>query len=472
VGLLGAGASETLSPARIFSEADIARHLQVWERLVDQKPDGSLYNRLAEDFSHNHDGSVWKIKLPSGVLFHDGSPFTAHDVVYSLKWYLNPANKAEGLAELTGLVTSSGIRARDRTTVELRLPQPSVVLPTILADRTLLIFKKGTTTFTHPIGTGPFKFVSWTPGERTLLARNPHYRVHGGPYVAKLELISITDPTARVNALLAGQIDALADLDTTLVRTVRSNSNMKILRIHGGQCTVQTMWCDTPPFDDNRVREAFRLMVNRPQVVANALNNYGSLGNDLLDKGVDVDYDSSLPQRRYDPQQAKALLKSAGHQNLTVTLTTSSASVGMLESSTLIQQQAQAAGVTINLNNVPADEFYAKYNGATYFNCSAWSTRSLDTLISQIYLKTSPFNETHWFNPSFDALYLASRKVFDPKRRKAMLWDLQRMLYQDGGHIIWGYRDNVDAISKRVHGITPSVVRALGQYDFLNAYLK
>src|SRR5882672_3041820 len=85
VGMFGGGASETLDPNLSNTDIDIARAHVLFERLVDFNPDGSLFNQLAEEFSPNADGSVWKIKLRSGALWHDGSPFTAQDVVYTLR---------------------------------------------------------------------------------------------------------------------------------------------------------------------------------------------------------------------------------------------------------------------------------------------------------------------------------------------------------------------------------------------------
>src|SRR5919201_3786416 len=150
VGMVGGGASETLHPAKALNEVDIARVRLLFERLVDFKPDGSLYNQLAEDFSPTPDAKNWKIKIRKGVHFHDGSLLTAHDVVYSLQWVINPANKANAQSQLS-FIKPQNIRALDRYTVQIVLDQPNSMLRTTLSNRAVNIFKNHTTDFSKPI---------------------------------------------------------------------------------------------------------------------------------------------------------------------------------------------------------------------------------------------------------------------------------------------------------------------------------
>ncbi|TGR60130.1 peptide ABC transporter substrate-binding protein, partial [bacterium M00.F.Ca.ET.194.01.1.1] len=93
------------------------------------------------------------------------------------------------------------------------LKQPYALLPQVLGSKVMFLVKDGTTDFEKPIGTGPFKFVSWSRGQRVTLARSDNYRTAGQPYLDGVEFIAINDPTARMNALVAGQVDAVAQLD-------------------------------------------------------------------------------------------------------------------------------------------------------------------------------------------------------------------------------------------------------------------
>ncbi len=328
--------------------------------------------------------------------------------------------------------------------------------------------KDGTRNFNTPNGTGPWKFKSWTRGKRSLFLAHDQYRVHDGPYIAELETISITDPAARVNALSAGQVDVIQGLPANLVKATRANAKLRLLIAQTGAFTPQTMRVDTPPFNDVRVRQAIRLLVDRRQIVSNALAGLGRVGNDLFCP-FDPNYASSLPQRQHDPEKARALLKAAGKSDLTVEIYTSNAAPAMLESSTLIAQQAKDAGVTIKLDEVPTDQYWSlKYLKAP-FACSGWGQRSLESQILQAVDSKAPYNETAWKNAKFDKLTADARKTLDPKKRKEYYFEAQKMLYDSGGFIIWGFPYSIDAHSVRVKGLKKSTARALGYYNFTDA---
>ena len=469
VGMVGGGSSETLNPNNAITEIDIARAHSLYERLVEFHPDGSLYNQLAEDISHNADGTVWTIKVRPHVQWHDGSLLTADDVVYSLRYILDPANKAQGAADIAYLKPNN-IQQVDGSTVKIRLDQPLATLPTSLSSRALYIFKTGTKTFDRPVGTGPFKIKSWTRGERSLFVRHDGYRAHGGPYLDEVEIISIDDPTTRLNSLSAGQIDAMAFLDLKLVATVKANPNLRLLEADTGGYPAQFMQVDRAPFNDNRVRQAFRLMVDRHQIVNTALLGYAKLGNDLACP-FDPDYASEIPQRPYDPEKAKFLLKQAGREGLTASLYTGDVSPGVLDSSVLLVEQAKKAGVTITLNKDTPSQYWSDKYMKLPFECTYWGQRPLDSQIAQALNAKGPFNETNWHRPAFDKITDEARRTLDPKKRHDLWVEAQRVLWNEGGYIIWGFPKYIDATSAKVHGITPSSARPLGWYTFGDAYL-
>jgi peptide/nickel transport system substrate-binding protein len=468
VGMFGGGASETLDPNLSNTDIDIARAHVLYERLVDFNPDGSLFNQLAEEFSPNSDGSVWKIKLRSGVLWHDGSPFTAQDVVYTLRYVLDPANKAQGGADIA-FVKPDKIRALDPLSVEITPEQPIAVLPTSLSSRALYIFKDGTKSFDAPIGTGPFAFKSFKRGERSLFVRNPHYRIADRPYLDELEIISINDPTTRLNALIGGQIDAMMYVDAKLIPVAQANPGIKLLIADSGTYPGQVMQTDTFPFDDNRVRQAFRLMINREEMIKVALGGYGKIGNDLACP-YDPDYAREIPQRAYDPDKAKFLIKQAGREGATVPLYTGDIGQGMLESSILIAQYAEKVGIKVTLDKAPAETYYTDKFMKVPFQCTNWGQRPLDSQIAQAFNHGAPYNESHWERPDFDKLTNEARRTLDPKKRRELWVAAQQMLWDDGGYIIWGFPQLIDAHSSKVHGFVPSSARPLGWFTFTDVY--
>ena len=469
VGMVGGGTSETLDPNRSLNEIDIARTHVLFDQLTDIGPGGEIVNVLAEEFSPNADGSVWKIRVRSGVTFHDGSPLRAQDVAYSFRYILDPETKSQGAKELTFLQPQN-VRAVDDTTVELELDQPIVMLPVVLSSRAIYMFKEGTKDFEQPIGTGAFKFEKWTRAERSLFSRHDGYWRNGRPHLDELEIIAIDDASARVNALAAGQIDALAHLDPKLAKVVEANPNLETLNKPSGVYTCQYMFVDVPPFDDPMVREAMRLLVDRQQIVDNALLGFGRVGNDLSN-WFDTDYAGELPQRAHDPEKARDLLKKAGHDNLSISLATSDVAVGMVDSSTLIAEQAKQAGVTVNIDKAPADQYWSTHYLQTPFGCTHWGYRPLDSQIAQGMNSNAPFNETHWMREDFDKLTNEARKTLDEGKRRELWVAAQTMLWEEGGYIIWGFLDNLDAHANKVKGLEGSVVRPLGWYAFEDVWL-
>jgi peptide/nickel transport system substrate-binding protein len=468
VGIIGGAASETLDFNQALAEMDTARALNLFEGLTDFDSEGKSYNVLAEELVPNADASVWTIKVRPDVEFHNGKQLSADDVVFSLKYMLDPANKAQGAGSLTGLQPRN-IRRKDAMTVELKLDRPNAFLSDVLGDRAVKIFAEGTD-FASPVGTGPFKFESWKRGDRSLFVKHAAYW-NGEPYLDELELVSISDANARVNALKAGQIDGLSQADLTLVDTITGNPALTLLEKVGGQYTGLYVDSTAKPFTDNNVRQALRFLCDREQMVANALRGKGKIGNDLP-CWFDEFYAGDIPQRAHDPEKAKSLLAAAGLENATFTLQTSDPAPAMLESSTLFAQQAKEAGITVKLRKWPTDQYYSKAFNHYPFAATNWGGRPLSSQIALAYLKSSPYNETKWVDSGFEALIQKAFATPDVDKRKPIMVEAQQMLFDEGATIIWGFLPNIDAISAKVHGITPSVIRSMGNYDFRKAWIE
>ena len=135
---------------------------------------------------------------------------------------------------------------------------------------------------------------------------------------------------------------------------------------------------------------------------------------------------------------------------------------------TLIAEQAKKVGVTIRLDRVPADSYYSDKYLKAPFASSQWSQKPLDTQILQALDSKAPYNETGWRNARFDKLTRTARRTLDSRRRRELYIEAQRMLYDEGGYIIWGFPNLIDAASKRVRGLKTSSARSLGYYDFLD----
>jgi peptide/nickel transport system substrate-binding protein len=469
VGMSTGGPSDTLDPNAAVSTVDAARADGLFDHLTTLAIDGSTQLELAESIEPNSNARVWTIKLRKGVVWHDGSPFTADDVIYTLRRIGAPKSTLAGVSTVAVMDLPS-LKKIDPYTLQIPLHVPIADLAPSFSIFYMAIVKDGTTSFKQPIGTGPFKFQSWKAGESSTFGRNPRYWLDSMPYVDKLVLNSITDPTARLNALLGGQVDCVELLSFAQAKAMRASGQIQLLIPKPVNIVPMTMAIDTPPFNDVLVRQAFRLIAGRPQLVGVAQDGFGAVGNDLFGKGFPY-YDSQLPQRVQDIGQAKFLLKKAGHEKLSVTLNSSTVAPGMLESATAFAAQAQKAGVTVTIKNIPAADYYGSGYLKYGFGQSQWNADTIPQWMEQAVVKGAPYNETHWNIPSFNDLFIRARGELGPAKRAAMYDELQSILWHSGGYIIWGLVPFIDGLAKNVHGATPNPAQDLSNYMFRQYWL-
>jgi peptide/nickel transport system substrate-binding protein len=468
VSFASAGTAETLSPLIAVTPIDQARVQQLYDPLIITNPDFSTSPGLALEWNHNADATMWEIKLRPGVTFHNGKDFGADDVIYSMKQMAKPSSYA---LPFVSNINARDIKKVDKLTVQVPLTAPDADLPSNFAQYNTWIFQDGETDFKHPVGTGPFVYQSFTPGQQSVFTRNANYWQSPKPYVDTLKIIGITDNGARLNALLSGQIDAMGMLPTAEAKAHQSTGDIVVLTGKSPQPVMFYMDVTKPPFNNNDVRTAMKLIVDRPAMIEGALNGFGSVGNDIVGKGLPY-YDTSLPQRAQDIEQAKSLLRRAGQQNLTVELQTSQIIPGFVESATLLAQQAKAAGVTINLKQVPANSYYnpSLLYLKMAFAETQWAITGIKFFYLQALAKDAPYNETHYVSASFSDLLNKAIGETDKTKAQGYWNQVQSIQYNQGGYIDWVAADWVDGLSTKVKGMVPSGAGALGNMSFMDAY--
>ncbi len=446
IGTAFGGPTDSLDPGAANQGADYYRTDALFDALCYLDTNYKVQLQLAQSLEPNAKGTLWTVRLRSGVKWHDGKPLTADDVIYTLK----RDQKLQLVGTYaTDVIDFSGLKKLDALTLQIPLTVARADYPLDLCAP-LNIVPDGATDFRHPIGTGPFKYVSFSPGRSSLFAKNPDYWVPGRPYVDFLEITTIADPTSRVNALLAGEVDAIDQMSFAAGRQYKETTAFQLIETRSGNILPLTMACDIAPFDDPRVRRAMRLIANRPALVEAAQLGFGQVGNDIEGKGQ-PGYPTAVAQRVQDLGEARSLLKAAGHEKLTVTLNTSALQPGMLESSTAYAQQAKAAGVNVIINNISPADYYGPQYLKYPFGVSGWADLPIEQFMASALVPGAPYNETHWHNPAFNALYNQARGTFDAAARDQLLVQAQEMLYNEGGYLIWGLTPNLDGYAKHVH---------------------
>jgi peptide/nickel transport system substrate-binding protein len=460
VGVAGGSSSDIIDGQDIVTNPDQARLMAGFETLVTFDKNFKLrFQGLASEVSPNKKGDVWTIRVRSGIEFHNGKTLGAADVMYSLRRLVDPKLKLFGGAALSSL-DPNRMKKMDKRTVRLHLKHPDVTILDALGQYVAGIVPVGYSRHAigkaHPnVGTGPYKLKSFNPGQQSVHVRNKNYWRHGQPYFDQVVIIDFPDDTARVNALLGGQVDAISNIPPAQVAIVKAHAGTKVLESPTAQWTPICMRVDAAPFNDKRVRQAMRLIANRPQMVKQALAGHGHVGNDMY-APFDTAYDHALPQRHQDITKAKSLLKAAGHQHLVVDLQSTNGALGMNEGAQVFAQQARAAGVTVNVKILDGGTFY----GAQYlkwpFSTDFWGTRNYLSQVAAGSLPTSPYNETHWpdkADKKFLRLYAEALRTVNRKKRFEIEHEMMQLEYQHGGYIVWGFSNFLDGYSSKVHGL-------------------
>jgi peptide/nickel transport system substrate-binding protein len=447
IGVSGGGPTETQDAHLGGFTADTARQYQLYDRLVTRDSNFKLVLELADTFTPNKTGNIWTIRVKKGVKFHNGRELTADDVIFTINRVLNPATKAIRAGALSG-VDAAKMKKVDKYTVSVTLKSANVTFDEIFSNYAMGIVPVGYNP-ASPVGTGPFKYKSFTPGVKSVYTKNAAYWRTGEPYVDSVEIISIPDETARVNALISGQVDAITDLPNSQVSTVKANKKLKVINAKTGAYVPIAMNAQKAPFNNPDVRKAFRLMIDREAVVKQAYSGYAQMGNDVIGR-YDEGYNTKLPQRDYDPEKAKALLKKSGVTIPAMDLRTEDDAAGMLTIPQIFALNAKQAGVTVNVTT-PSD-FWDGWPGAATFQMDYYINRTYLEGATLVYCGGDYAKETGWSNPEFEALIAKALKTPNKALRNEMIADAQKIEYDDGAYIVTSFYNKLDASSAKVDG--------------------
>lgn len=450
VGFVGGGASDTLDGAVATNLGDIARAINMYDTLMYRDDDYELRPMLATSITPNSDATVWTATLRSDVKFSDGRQMTADDVVASIERIIDPEDPKNGAA---GLAALDEVVAIDDVTVEFRLSTPDSTLDDSLAQYSNPIVPADFDP-KMPVGTGPFMLSSFVPAQLTVLEANPHYWGDEGPYLDTIELLNFNDTDALINALLSTQVDVVAQIPAALSEVIASDTRMRVLESETGMWLPFTMRSDVAPFDDERVRQAFRLAADRDQMINQVLSGHGQVGNDMY--GLYDPAYPEFPQRTQDIAEAKRLLAEAGYPDgLEVELVTAPIQAGVVEAAQVYAEQAAKAGITVKIKRMDLTSYWGGYLDYP-FSQSFWYTRNFLPQANQGSMPDSPFNESHWDDDEFVDLVKQARAETDQAARNELIEQAQRVLYDRGSLIIWGFANQLDAYQYYVGGLVPN----------------
>ncbi|MEU9381730.1 ABC transporter substrate-binding protein [Streptomyces sp. NPDC048279] len=453
---VGGGASETLDFFNAPAALDLVR-ARAWHgtlgNLDPSGPDGVRYGVL-KGIDISDDLSAYTLHIRPGVRFTDGSALTAADILHSLSTLAG-----KSALPVYRLAAANFDLAHAKADGDLK-----VVLPTlrpiadgrmILCQGNFLVVKDGTRNFRKGMPScGPFRLTEFTAGQGSAFERYDDHYGHV-PHLDGLELRSIADSTARAGALTSGEIDFAHDLSPVTARTLGGDGKVELVPTKSPYLVGLSfqMNMSVKPFDDPRVRQAFKLAVDREAMVKTVFYGNAQTGNDLPSIGF-PDYAQGLPQRAHDPERARALLKEAGADGMKVTLTTGPETPGMVEMATLFVEDLKKVGVRASVRELPAGQLYADFPAYAALPLAGSYQMPIPALSAyQMSMAGGSPSAFGWKDSATDALVAKARAESDRAEATKLGTHAQRSRWEDGNQVLPVFKPNLNAQAKGVRGI-------------------
>ncbi|MGH2627207.1 MAG: ABC transporter substrate-binding protein, partial [Anaerolineales bacterium] len=405
----------------------------VFDTLVMLDSEGKIVPGLAE--SWRAAPLTWTFTLRRNVKFHNGRPMTADDVVYSINRIRDPATKSPRAGDFAEV---ESIRATGPYTVVIRLKRPFSPLLAKLAFSTNVVVPKEVVQKdgdlnTNPIGTGPFRFVSYTPQQRLVLVRSGDYwgtdQGRGLPYLVRIEFIFLPDAVARATALRTGAVDWIEYVPASEVQSLRNDPNIEVVGGLSANFRALYMNNEVPPFNNVKVRQAVAWSINRKEIIDTALFGVGgieSVGSTIPPKNY-----YTVSKNLYDKidlTKARQLLAEAGHPNgFEAELYVTSTYDFLRTPAELIQ--AQLGRIGIRLRIVAADwSVYLPTALASKFTLTILGTSGQsdpDDFLYGSFKTGAPLNLNKYSDATVDRLLEQGRATADQAARKRIYEQVQ-----------------------------------------------
>lgn len=423
----------------------------IWDSLALLVGD-KIQNQLAESVTPNADATEWTVRLRAAK-FSDGSPVTADDAFASLKTLAASPNFAQFWSDFDP--ERSWVADPSTLVIALKRPRADFVEATLsLAS---IVMPKGQSD--PRVGSGAYRLESGTAATGFILVASDHY--YGPrPSITRVELRTIPDAGARQNALTSGQVDLALDLSATGAQILRSNPSIGVIRMGGGSASAMTLILNTrtAPFRDPDLRRAMKAAIDREQLVKVVFDGQGSVGNDLIGLGL-PGYDKAIGQRKRDVDFARHTFAAKGIRELT--LKSSEIAPGMNNAAELIKQQLAEVGVTLTIDQVDPTTFYSDMPSllSTPFLTSYYVNRTVAASLPFSVGANSPYNFSGFSSPTVQSALESAQGEMDSQKRQDYYDAAQREIHDNGGEVIWAYKDTISGVARGVE--IPSVTQGI-----------
>lgn len=425
--------------------------MNVFEGLLAFDQTGAFIPAIAESYEISSDNLTYTFHIKKGIAFHDGKPCTAKDVKYTY----------EKLAGLSGGEALNATLKAELAKVET--PDDSTVVLTLskmdagfLSKATISICEENyADNGTKPIGTGPYKFVEYIPGQKVVLEKNPVYSTIDGrkPSVNRVEFVIMTDENAKLMALKTGDLD-IAGISSNNIQALGAGFHI----VQGPQNMVQVFALNNSvkPLDNLKVRQAINYAINKEEIISSVMNSSGTRVDSFLSPSMKLYYNDKLTAYNQDIEKAKALLKEAGYEKgFTISCTVPSNYQTHVDTAQVIKDQLSKIDVTLEIKPVEwAQWLDGVYTNAQYETTIIGHSGKLDpqdflNRFSSSYAR----NYFKFSNPDYDALIAKAAATTNQQERADYYKQCQQFLADQAAAVFIQDPSIVFAVADRVQGL-------------------
>lgn len=457
----------TLDP-RLANDTTARRVIeQLYDGLVELDPGLHPTPSLAESWTQVSP-TVWTFKLRKNARFHDGTPVSPEDVVFTYQSILDPAFRAPFRGLYTPIAKVEGVGS---DTVRFTLSAPYGPLLKYL-DLGIVskkaVERLGADFASHPVGTGPYRFVSWQRNSRITLEANPSYW-RGAPKLGQVIFNIIPDNTTRAAALESSDVDLIhSPLSPQDVRRLKTLPRLQVHELTGLGITYLNLNTVDPVLKDVRLRQAIAYLIPQGTIVKQIYQGMDSPATSVLLPAWGGVYSSAIAQPSYDPARARALFAEAGWttkgtsleqagQRLTLVVRTHSEDPNRVQIAELLVSILRSYGIDARTEITEFPALIQALTGGTYQIALVGWLGLVDPdrgMYNQFHSKGSS-NWEKYTNPRVDALLDEGRQKADPTERARVYREVARIVAADLPYYVLTYQGYIVAVNRRVQGFTP-----------------
>jgi peptide/nickel transport system substrate-binding protein len=448
-------------------KSNVARFMV--EYLTRTKADNTTVPYLAESWEASDDLKEWVFKLRKGITWSNGDEFTSEDVANTVNRWLDPDNGSSNLGLFGAMVEegadgkkrgiANAVEVVDKHTIKFNLKQAALAMPENFYNYPTAIVHRGfgkdykADLAANPIGTGPFSLADFAIGEKAILKKTRdwwagdfnldeiHYYDHG------------EDTNAWIAALVSKQVDMVYRVPNQSVETIKRVPHLELHPVTTAQTAVMRFRVSEKPFDNKKLRQAVAACMDHAEILKVAFRDAGVVAENHHVCPIHPEY-AKLPPLKRDVEKAKALLKEAGHGGGIALEIASGDTDGpwMTDACAVFKQQCEPAGITVNINKMPANQYWEVWDKAPW-GYTSWTHRALGTMVLGLaYRKGVPWNECAYDNPAFDKALDDAEATLDVNERRKKIAVCEKIIQDDAIIPQPFWRTVYKATSKRVKG--------------------